>query len=175
MSNPTSKAECSAEDAFKWTNSQCIFASGSPFPKVKLDNGKTLIPAQGNNAYIFPGLALGIIACQSTRITDEMFLIAAETLANLVTDEMLENGTIYPGIDKIRQCSFEIAVKIVEKCYNDGFATQVKPKDIKKLVRSCQYNHKKHNQFRSNAFDNLGKDFGGDDDDEFADDFKDDE
>ena len=159
MSNPTSKAECTANEAFKYTNNKCIFASGSPFPKMNI-NGQDIIPAQGNNAYIFPGVALGIIACKSTRVTDDMFLVAAETLANLVTDEQLQQATIYPGIDKIRECSFEIAVKIVDHCYEMGFATQVRAKDSRALVKSFQYNHNKHNLFRSHAFDSLEQDFG---------------
>lgn len=86
LSNPTSKAECTAQDAYTWTNGKAIFCSGSPFPSVEI-NGKTLVPGQGNNAYIFPGLGLGVIASKSARVTDRMMLVAARSLAEQVTDE----------------------------------------------------------------------------------------
>ena len=164
MSNPTHKAECSAEDAYKWTNNQCIFASGSPFPRmrVKLDEEKEeveIVPAQGNNAYIFPGVALGVIASRATRIPDDMFLLAANVLSSLVTDKMLDRGTVYPPIREIRNVSFEIATRIAAEAYRLGIATQIEPKDLKDLIRRTQYDHLHNFTYSDSAFDNLEKEF----------------
>ena len=81
LSNPTSKAECTAEQAYAWSGGRALFASGSPFAAVRRSSGRTLVPAQGNNAYIFPGIGLGAIAVGARRVTDEMFMAAARTLA----------------------------------------------------------------------------------------------
>eukprot|EP00486_Rosalina_sp_Unknown_P003140 CAMPEP_0201573420 /NCGR_PEP_ID=MMETSP0190_2-20130828/17277_1 /ASSEMBLY_ACC=CAM_ASM_000263 /TAXON_ID=37353 /ORGANISM="Rosalina sp." /LENGTH=752 /DNA_ID=CAMNT_0048000395 /DNA_START=176 /DNA_END=2434 /DNA_ORIENTATION=- len=164
MSNPTHKAECSAEDAYKWTNNQCIFASGSPFPrmKVKLDDEKEeveIVPAQGNNAYIFPGVALGIIASRSTRIPDDMFLLAANVLSTMVTDKMLARGTVFPPVREIRNVSFEIATRIAAEAYRLRIATQIEPKDLKDLIRRTQYDHLHNFTYSDSAFDNLEKEF----------------
>jgi len=165
MSNPTKKAECSAADAFRWTNNQCIFASGSPFPamSVKLDEQKEaveIVPAQGNNAYIFPGVALGIIAARAHRVPDDMFLMAAQVLSDLVSDEMLAKGTVFPPLSEIRSVSFEIAVRVASECYKLGIASEVEPKDIKELIKSVQYDHLHNASYCDNAFAHLESQFG---------------
>jgi len=162
MSNPTHKAECSAEDAFKWTDNKCIFASGSPFPRMKIQlDGKEveIVPAQGNNAYVFPGVALGIIASKATRIPDDMFLLAAEILSGLVTEDMLAKGTVYPPIRKIRDVSFEIAVRVAAEAFRLGIATQIEPKDLKSLIRRTQYDHLHNSNYCDHAFNHLEKEF----------------
>merc|ERR1712113_556927 len=168
MSNPTTKAECTAEQAFKWTNNQCIFASGSPFPpmKVKLDDEKDeveIIPAQGNNAYIFPGVALGVIASRSTRIPDDMFLLSANVLSGLVSDDMLARGTVFPPLSEIRNVSFQIALRVAAECYRLGIATEVEPVDLEALIRRTQYDHLTNNDYYDSAFDNLEEQFMGGD------------
>src|SRR4029450_12508047 len=89
LSNPTSKAECTAEQAYGWSRGRAIFASGSPFAPVTY-GGKTLRPAQGNNAYVFPGIGLGAVACRARTLPDELFLAAARTLAGLVRQRDLD-------------------------------------------------------------------------------------
>lgn len=138
LSNPTSKAECTAEQAYSWTKGRAVFASGSPFDPVTL-NGKTYVPGQGNNAYVFPGVGLGVIACGARHVTDEMFSAAARTLANEVSEEDLEKGCIYPPLTKIRDVSAVIAEAVAEEAYAQGLATKPKPDDLLAYIRSQQY------------------------------------
>ncbi|NXX84314.1 MAON protein, partial [Urocolius indicus] len=144
LSNPTSKAECTAEQCYRLTEGRGIFASGSPFSKVTLPNGQTFFPGQGNNAYVFPGVALGVIACGVRHISDEIFLITAESIAAEVTEQNLAEGRLYPPLDSIREVSLKIAVKIVDWAYKHDLASWYpEPADkeafVKRLVYSPDY------------------------------------
>lgn len=140
LSNPTSKAECTADEAYKHTQGRCVFASGSPFPPVEYE-GVTYKPSQGNNAYIFPGVALGIISTQMYHIREEIFLIAAQVLADLVCEKSLSQGSIYPPISEIKSVSLKIATKICEYGYERGVASVYpEPKDKRKYIESTLYN-----------------------------------
>jgi len=158
LSNPTSQAECSAIDAYKWTNDACIFASGSPFDPLNVNN-KIITPAQSNNAYIFPGLALAVIASKSSRVTNEMFYIAAQTLSHLVTEILLDQGIIYPPIEEIRHVSFEIAVAVAEEVYKLGIAHEMVPKSIRSLIQNVQMDHSHHINYDKSFYDNLEQEF----------------
>jgi malate dehydrogenase (oxaloacetate-decarboxylating)(NADP+) len=138
LSNPTSKAECTAEQAYSWTNGRAIFASGSPFKPVTLD-GKTYIPGQGNNAYVFPGVGLGAIECGTKHVTDEMFFAAAKALANEVTEDDLASGCIYPPLTQIRDVSAVIAAAVAEVAYERGLATVERPDNLLEYMKSRQY------------------------------------
>ena len=138
LSNPNSHSECTAEDAFSITHGRVLFASGSPFPPVKVD-GKTYFPSQGNNVYIFPAVGLAILATEPQFVTDQMFLWAAKALASQVTEEMVANGIIYPPISKVREVATEIAINVATHIFDNGLATVERPEDIESFVKSKMY------------------------------------
>jgi malate dehydrogenase (oxaloacetate-decarboxylating)(NADP+) len=138
LSNPTSKSECTAEQAYTWTEGRAIFASGSPFPPVAL-GAKTFVPGQGNNAYIFPGVGFGAIASGAKLVTDEMFFVAAKVLAQQVSESDLKRGLIYPPLTKIREVSAAIAAAVAEVASRRGLAAQPKPDDIRAAIEAQMY------------------------------------
>jgi len=116
-----------------------FFASGSPFKAVTY-NGKTFHPGQGNNAYIFPGVGLGAVACSASRLTSEIFLVAAQTLADNVTQNELDRGTLYPPLAGIRDLSLRIATNVVEKAYDLNLAREPRPAgDLKLFIATQMY------------------------------------
>lgn len=140
LSNPTSKAECTAEQCYKYTEGRGIFASGSPFDPVTLPSGQTLYPGQGNNSYVFPGVALGVISCGLRHIDEDVFLTTAEVIAQQVTDENLQEGRLYPPLVTIQDVSLKIAVRIAEEAYrNNTASTYPQPKDLEAFIRSQVY------------------------------------
>jgi malate dehydrogenase (oxaloacetate-decarboxylating)(NADP+) len=138
LSNPTSKAECSAEEAYRHTGGRALFACGSPYDPVNL-GGKTFVPRQGNNSYIFPGVGLGAIASGSRLVTDEMFMAAAQTLAYLVNPDDIEQGSLYPALPRIREVSAHIAMAVAEVAYKRGLATAPAPNNLMAFIESQMY------------------------------------
>ncbi len=122
LSNPTANSECTAEEAYTWTKGRVLFASGSPFPTVALE-GKRYEPGQANNAYVFPGLALGVIVSHASRVTDEMFAAAARTLADTVSKDALASGLLFPPLSSIREVSVKIASAVARVAIERGLST----------------------------------------------------
>ncbi|KAL7603858.1 NADP-dependent malic enzyme, chloroplastic isoform X1 [Lactuca sativa] len=139
LSNPTSQSECTAEQAYNWSQGRAIFASGSPFAPVEY-NGKIYVSGQSNNAYIFPGLGLGLIMSGAIHVHDDMLLAASEALAEQVTQEHLDNGLIYPPFTNIRKISAHIAAKVATKAYELGLASRLpQPENLVAYAESCMY------------------------------------
>jgi malate dehydrogenase (oxaloacetate-decarboxylating)(NADP+) len=138
LSNPTSKAECTAEEAYRHTDKRAIFASGSPFPTVAID-GQTFVPGQANNAYIFPGVGLGVLASEASRVTDEMFTAAAKSLDEQVTVEDLKIGRIFPSLSRIREVSANIALSVAKIVFERGLTAMTKPVDLLGHIKSTMY------------------------------------
>ena len=138
LSNPTSRAECTAEQAYSWSAGRAVFASGSPFEPVEL-NGRHYRSGQSNNAYIFPGIGLGAVACHATRVSESMFLAAARALASQVSQERLDEGAIYPPLSAIRAVSATIAITVAEQAYVEGLARLPHPDDLRGHILAKMY------------------------------------
>ncbi len=137
-SNPTSRSECTAEEAYKWSNGKAIFASGSPFDPVTL-GAKTFIPGQGNNVYIFPAMGMAVLATQSKRVTQQMFIVAAKAVAEQVTQEDLNSGLIYPPQSQILAASLHTAAKVATYVFDQGLASVDRPTDIAAHIKEIAY------------------------------------
>ncbi len=139
LSNPTSRAECTAEQAYRWSEGRVVFASGSPFPSLKLARGASWQPAQGNNSYVFPGIGLGVMGCEASRVTEGMFLAAARALAEQVSQGDLDRGALYPPLQQIRSVSLAIATAVAEEAYRQGLADLPRPDSIPDHLGSLMY------------------------------------
>ena len=138
LSNPTSKAECSAEQAYTWSDGRAVVATGSPFAPVEVA-GQRLVPRQGNNAYIFPGVGLGIMASGARLVSPRVFLTAARVLAALVNEDDLAQGSLYPPLAEVRAVSLAIAEAVAQDAWRTGLAREPEPDDVGALVRSLVY------------------------------------
>ena len=141
LSNPTSKAECTAEQAYQWSDGRAVFASGSPFGRVNF-KGKDYYPGQGNNAYVFPGIGLGTVVSNAKTIPDELFLVASKTLAEMVSDQNIREGALYPRLTEIRNVSLNIATAVAEKVFEMGISKSNRPENLRQLIEDSMYDPK---------------------------------
>jgi len=137
-SNPTSRSECSAEEAYRWSDGRAVFASGSPFPPVEI-GGRHFVPGQGNNVYIFPAMGMAVFATEAKRVTEEMFIVAARAVAEQVTEENLSTGLIYPPQSHILDASLHVAERIAAYIFDQGLARVPRPDDVGALIRARAY------------------------------------
>ncbi|HEV8197717.1 MAG TPA: NAD-dependent malic enzyme [Gemmatimonadales bacterium] len=138
LSNPTSRSECTAEQAYRWSQGRALFASGSPFEPV-VEGGRTFVPRQGNNSYIFPGVGLGVTASRASRVTPEMFMAAARALGAQVGQPDLDQGSLYPPLDQVRRVSAVIGTAVAEVAYAQGVAQLARPADLFAFVEGEMY------------------------------------
>jgi malate dehydrogenase (oxaloacetate-decarboxylating)(NADP+) len=138
LSNPTSRSEATAEDVYGWSGGRAVFASGSPFDPLTVE-GRTFVPGQSNNVYIFPGIGLGVMACHIRRVTDRMFRVAAQAVADAVTEANLSQGSLFPELERIREVSLEIAVAISRLAFEQGLSGIDEPPDLRQHIAACMY------------------------------------
>ncbi len=138
LSNPTSRSEATAQEVYEWSEGRAVFASGSPFEPVTVQ-GKTLVPGQSNNVYILPGIGLGVTACRIRRITDEMFRAAAQAVAEMVTEESLDQGHLFPELEQIRDVSLEIGIAISRLAFDQDLAGIDEPGDLREYIAERMY------------------------------------
>jgi malate dehydrogenase (oxaloacetate-decarboxylating)(NADP+) len=137
-SNPTSRSECTAEEAYRWSKGRAVFASGSPYPPVEV-SGKRFVPGQGNNVYIFPAMGMAVYATEAKRVTEEMFIVAARAVAEQVGEDSLEKGLIYPPQSEILTASLHVATKVAGYIYEHGLARVPRPDDVKAQIEAKAY------------------------------------
>lgn len=138
LSNPTARAECTAAEAFHWSDGRVVFASGSPFPPVEHE-GRLFHPGQANNAHVFPGIGLGVVACGAHRVSTAMFLEAARTLAAQVSEHQLNRRDLFPELTDIRSVSRAIASAVASEAFRDGLADPAPPEDFASHLDSIMY------------------------------------
>lgn len=143
MSNPTSKSECSPDQAYRWTDGAAVVATGSPFPPTVFDDGRTFVPSQCNNMYVFPGIGLAASVAGVSRITDRMLYVAAVACSNSMTDEEIAEGRTFPDVKRIRDVSHAVACAVIDEALDKGLTTKITPKKlaegIPELVRRKMY------------------------------------
>jgi malate dehydrogenase (oxaloacetate-decarboxylating)(NADP+) len=138
LSNPTEHAECTAEEAYQWSRGNALYAAGVQFPPVSF-GGRTFVPGQANNFYIFPAVGMAIHATRPTRVTDEMFVAAAHALADQVTPAELDQGLLFPPQSNILETEIKVAARVAGVVFDRGLAGVPRPADCEAFIRSHVY------------------------------------
>jgi malate dehydrogenase (oxaloacetate-decarboxylating)(NADP+) len=137
-SNPTSRSECTAEQAYTWSAGRAVFASGSPFAPVSV-SGRTFVSGQGNNVYVFPAVGMAVFATGARRVTDEMFIAAASAVAEQVTPSDIAVGLVYPPVSGILETELRVAARVAAVIFDRGLASVERPSDILAFIRAQAY------------------------------------
>lgn len=135
QSNPTSKAECTYQQAFEFTGGRCLFASGSPFPPITSAHGRTFYPAQANNALVFPAVGHAAALCRCREISDEVFLATAEALASMTSLEEVESGLLFPRFSAIKDVSAKLMALVADFMVRTGLGST--PADFDAVVAAA--------------------------------------
>ena len=138
LSNPTSKSECTAEQAYRWTEGRSVFASGSPFPPVAM-GARILEPGQSNNSFIFPGVGLGLLLSGAARVTDTMFVAAAQALAGEVSQADLDAGRVFPKAARMREVAAAVAAAVAAVAFDEQPLDRPRPDDLRLAARLAMY------------------------------------
>jgi len=138
LSNPTEKAECTPEQAYVWSKGKAIYAAGVQFAPVHY-NGRTFLPGQANNFYIFPAVGMAIFATQAKRVTDEMFIEAGQAVADQVPSELLKQGLLYPLQSNILETEVKTAARVAKVVFESNLARVQRPADLEAFIRSHVY------------------------------------
>jgi malate dehydrogenase (oxaloacetate-decarboxylating)(NADP+) len=138
LSNPTDHAECTAEQAYTWSHGKAIYAAGVQFPPVHLD-GRTFLPGQANNFYIFPAIGMAVFATVASRVTDDMFIEAARAVADQVPSELLKQGLLFPLQSNILEAEIQTAARVANLIFDSGLARVDRPPDILRFIRQHVY------------------------------------
>ncbi len=141
LSNPTEHAECTAQQAYQWSNGAAIFAAGIPFDPVHINN-QTFLPGQANNFFIFPAIGLAVFATQAKRIPDELFIEAAHAVADQVPSELLKQGLLYPLQANILEVEIKTACRVAKLIFDSGLARVEQPTDLESFIRKQIYSPK---------------------------------
>jgi malate dehydrogenase (oxaloacetate-decarboxylating)(NADP+) len=138
LSNPTDKAECTAEQAYTWSTGRALYAAGVQFPDVTLD-GKTFHPGQANNFYIFPAIGLATYLARPRRLTDACFIAAAEASADQVGPDLRAKGMLFPSQANILETEVTTATRVAEFMFDKGLAQVERPQDIRAWIEAQLY------------------------------------
>jgi malate dehydrogenase (oxaloacetate-decarboxylating)(NADP+) len=138
LSNPTEHAECTPEQAYTWSKGKAIYAAGVQFEPVRY-NGKTFLPGQANNFYIFPAVGMAIFATQAKRVTDEMFIEAGQAVADQVPSDLLNQGLLYPLQSNILETEIQTAARVAKLVFDSGLARVERPSDMVAFIRAHVY------------------------------------
>lgn len=150
LSNPTSRAEAQPEDILKWTNGEALVATGSPFAPVEI-NGRTIPIAQCNNAYIFPGIGLGVVAAGARRVTDSMLMAASRALAREAPIVKNGEGAMLPPLSSIRELSKSIAFDVAAQAQGEGVALKTNGTKLRRAIEQVCW-EPDYRDYRRRAF-----------------------
>jgi malate dehydrogenase (oxaloacetate-decarboxylating)(NADP+) len=143
LSNPTEHAECTPDEAYKWSKGKALYAAGVQFPPVSY-GGRTFLPGQANNFYIFPAVGMAIYATRAKRVTDEMFIEAAHALADQMSPRELEQGLLFPPQSNILETEIKVAVRVAKVVFEGNLAGVVQPDDYEAFIRDQVYKPEYH-------------------------------